>query len=335
MKFSQIQGNEQVVKALAGAVDSGRLPHALLLHENDGGGAFPMALAFLQYLYCSDRKDGDSCGECPHCNKISKLIHPDVHFVFPVVLPSSSAQSEHSPSEQFIPDFRTLALEKPVFTEGDLYRALGFDGKNPVIGVAEANALLRAFSLHSLEGGYSTALVYLPERMNTQAANKLLKMLEEPPAQTVFVLITHAPEKLLPTIVSRCQMFRISSPLVSAAESYDDGGLLSQLMDALLSRNLSETLSIGEQIAALPSRESAKGFCRYAAEKFRRVFLYQQGLSKLAGDDPEAAAWASKLSKRFPRMALAKLDRTVGMIDRNVNIKILFTELTDSLYMYI
>ncbi len=335
MKFSRIQGNEDVVRALAGAVDSGRVPHALLLHENDGGGALPMALAFLQYLYCSNRKDGDSCGECPHCNKLSKLIHPDVHFVFPVVLPSSSSQSERSPSEQFIPDFRALALENPSFSEPELYRALGFDGKNPVIGVAEAGALLRAFSLHSLEGGYSAAVVYLPERMNTQAANKLLKMLEEPPAQTVFVLITHAPERLLPTIVSRCQMFRVSSPRLSAADSYEDGGLLSQLMTALLSRNLTDALAAGEQMAALPSRESAKGFCRYAAEKFRRVFLIQQGLPQLASEDAEAAEWAPKLRRQFPRLALAELDRTVGMIDRNVNLKILFTDLTDKLFMYI
>ena len=334
MRFADITGNAPVLKALSGAVDSGRVPHAVMLHENDGGGAFPMALAFLQYLYCPARNGGDSCGECPSCNKISKLIHPDVHFVFPVVLSGSSA-SESSPSEPFLGEFRTLALENPRFSEQELYGALGFEGKNPVIAVAEANALLRGLSLHSLEGGWTSVVIYLPERMNAAASNKLLKMLEEPPAQTLFILITHTPERLLPTIVSRCQMFRVASPLVSAAASYDDGGLLAGLMDAIVSRDLASALSVGEQMAALPSRESAKGFCRYAAEKFRRVFLVQQGLPQLAEGDPQAAAWAGKVSPQFPRKALDTLDRTVRRIDRNVNLKILFTDLVDRLYISI
>ena len=332
MRFSGLKGDADVVRALAGMVDSGRIAHAIMLHENDGGGAFPLAMAFLQYLFCQNRADSDSCDSCPNCNKIGKLIHPDIHFVFPVVLGSNSA-SETSPSEPFLSSFRSLALENPSFSEQNLYSAFGFEGKNPVIAVAEANALLRTFNLHSLEGGYTAAVVYLPERMNPAAANKLLKMLEEPPAQTLFVLITHAPEKLLPTIVSRCQMFRVTSSPMSAAATYDDGGMLASLMTALLSRDLSEALELAEQIAALPSRESAKGFCRYASEKFRRVFLIQQGLPQLASGDEAAAAWAGMVNGKFPRKALDVLDRTVHRIDRNVNMKILFTDLTDRLYL--
>jgi DNA polymerase-3 subunit delta' len=334
MRFGELSGNEPIVKALAGMVDSGRVPHAIMLHENDGGGGFGLAMAFLQYLYCSSRSGSDSCGVCPNCNKISKLIHPDVHFVFPVMLSSGSA-STVSPSEAFLGDFRTLAIENPCFTEQELYGALGFEGKNPVISVAEANALLRSLSLYSLEGGFSSVVVLLPEKMNLSAANKLLKMLEEPPAQTLFILVTHAPERLLPTIVSRCQMFRVASPLVSAAASYDDSGMLASLMEALLSRDLSSALSVGEQLAALPSRESAKGFCRYAAEKFRRVFLCQQGLAKLSDSDAEAAGWAASLNPRFSRKALEVLDRTMQRIDRNVNLKILFTDLVNRLYINI
>lgn len=307
---------------LASMVDSGKIPHAILLHENDGGGAFPVAISFLEKLY------GGAGG------RVAKLIHSDVHFIFPVLAPASSASSV-SPSEPYLEEFRKLAGENPRFTEQDLWEALGIEGKNPVISVAEANALLRVLGLHSLEGGYTAAVIYLPERMNAAAANKLLKMLEEPPSQTVFVLITHAPEKLLATIVSRCQMFRVQSPLVSAVDTYDDGGLLAGLMSALLERDLAAALSEGEQIAALPSKDSAKGFCRYAAEKFRRVFLYQQGLSALVPDDPEAREWAGRVSPKFPRKALEILDRTVGRIDRNVNVKILFTDLVDRLFINI
>lgn len=334
MRFAELSGNEPIVKAMAGMVDSGKVPHAIMLHENNGGGGFGLAMAFLQYLYCSSRSDGDSCGVCPNCNKISKFIHPDIRFAFPVVL-SGSSGSTVSPCEAFWGDFRTLALENPRFTEQELYAAFGFEGKKPVISVAEANALLLSLSIYSLEGGYSSVVILFPEKMNLPTANKLLKMLEEPPAKTLFLLITHEPEKLLPTIVSRCQMFRVASPLVSDAASYDDSGMLASLMDALIARDLMTALSVGEQLAALPSRESAKGFCRYAAEKLRRVFLYQQGLAQLSEDDAEASGWASSLNPRFSRMTLGILDRTVQLIDRNVNLKILFTDLVNGMYINI
>ncbi len=310
-------------KVLTAMVDSGKVPHAILLHENDGGGAFPLALHFLEHLY------GQAGG------RVAKLIHSDVHFIFPVVISGSSSASSVSVSEPFLGEFRALASLNPSFTEQELYSALGFEGKNPVIPVAEANALLRTLGMHSLEGGYTSVLVYLPERMNVAASNKLLKILEEPPAKTVFVLITHAPERLLPTIVSRCQLFRVQSQMQSIADTYDDGGQLASLMEALLSRDLGEALSEGEQIASLPSKQAAKAFCRYAAEKFRRVFLYQQGLGQIAGDDSQAREWAGRVNPKFPRKALEVLDRTIVRIDRNVNVKILFTDLVSRLYLNI
>ena len=303
--------------------DAGKVPHAILLHENDGGGAFSVAIAFLEKLY------GSAGG------RVARLIHSDVHFIFPVLVSGSSSGSASSPSEPFLDEFRRLAADNPSFAEQDLWSALGFEGKNPVISVAEANALLRVLGMHALEGGYTSVVCYLPERMNAAASNKLLKILEEPPSQTVFVMITHAPEKLLPTIVSRCQLFRVQGAAASVADTFDDGGMLASLMDALLRRDLSAALSEGEQIAALPSKEAAKAFCRYAAEKFRRLFLCQQGLEQLAGADPEAREWASRVSPKFPRKALEVLDRTVRRIDRNVNVKILFTDLVDRLYLNI
>ena len=328
MKFADIEGNARVKAALAGMVDSGKVPHAILLHEDDGGGGVALALAFLQYLYCRKRGGGESCCECPACNKVSKLIHPDIHFVYPVVLSADSV------SEEYLAGWRKLVLENPRFSENELYSALGFEGKNTVIGVREANALLQKLSRYSLEGGYTSVLVYLPEKMNQTTANKLLKILEEPPAETVFVLVTHNPEKLLPTIVSRCQTLRVDPP--AAAEStvlrYDDGGLLSSLMDALVAKDLSATLAVGEQLAALPSRDSARMFCRYASEKIRRVFLVQQGLGSIAGDDTQVHDWASSCRKTFPRKALEAFDRCSALIGRNVNMKILFTDLVCGLY---
>lgn len=308
----------ELLNTLCGMVDSGRVPHALLLHEDDGGGGVALAMQFLQHLY----------GGNP---RVAKMIHPDIHYIFPLV------QAGDSVSEQYAKEWRALVQENPAFSEGDLYEALGFEGKTTVIAVKEANALLRTLSQYSLEGGYTTVLIYLPEKMNSVAANKLLKILEEPPQQTLFLMVTHAPERLLPTILSRCQLFRMSSGTDAAGVTlrFDDGGLLAELMQAAISRNLSAALEVGEQLAALPSRDSMRSFCRYAAEKMRHVFLLQQGLDQLAGDDAEAREWAARCKKSFPRKALEALDKASQLIGRNVNQKILFTDFVDRIFVNI
>ena len=307
-----------ILDTLCRMVDSGRVPHALLLHEDDGGGGVAVAMQFLQHLY----------GGNP---RVAKMIHPDIHFIFPLV------QAGDSVSEQYAREWRALVQENPAFSEGDLYEALGFEGKNTVIAVKEANAMLRMLSQYSLEGGYTTVLIYLPEKMNSVAANKLLKILEEPPQQTLFLMVTHAPERLLPTILSRCQLFRVSSGTDAAEVTlrYDDGGLLAELMQAAISRNLSAALEVGEQLADLPSRDSMRAFCRYAAEKMRRVFLVQQGLPQLAGDDAQAREWAAACKKSFPRKALEALDKASALIGRNVNQRILFTDFVNRIYVNI
>jgi DNA polymerase-3 subunit delta' len=307
----------ELLNTLCGMADSGRVPHAILLHEEDGGGGVALGMKFLEHLY----------GGNP---RVAKMIHPDIHFVFPLILSGDAV------SEQYAKEWRALVQENPGFSEGDLYDALGFEGKNTVISVKEANFLLGVLSRYSLEGGYTTVVIYLPEKMNSVAANKLLKILEEPPQQTLFLMVTHAPERLLPTILSRCQLFRMeSSGSAEVTLRYDDGGLLSSLMDAVIARDLSAALEVGEQLAALPSRDSMRAFCRYAAEKMRRVFLVQQGLSSLAGDDAEAAAWAAACKKTFPRKALEALDKASALIGRNVNQKILFTDMVDRFYVNI
>ena len=173
MTLDQIQGNEDVRRALTGMIESGKVPHAILFHEEDGGGAMPLALAFLEMLFDEH-------------NRIPKLIHPDVHFVFPTAAGSISLQ--------YMDRFRPLMLENPLFTEAEMAEALGIEGKNSLIAVSEAKHLLDTLSLSALEGGYRAVVLYLPEKMNQETANRLLKLIEEPPLQTQFILITHAPE---------------------------------------------------------------------------------------------------------------------------------------------
>ena len=147
MRFSDIQGNDAVVSALRNMVDGGRIPHAMLLHENDGGGAFPIVLAFLAHLYGSAS------------SRVDKLMHPDVHFVFPVTTGSKSGSERKPLSDTYMTDFRELALSNPYFTEEDLYEALGIEGKSGNISVLEARTLLDKLSLSSVEGGFRTVVL--------------------------------------------------------------------------------------------------------------------------------------------------------------------------------
>ena len=327
MTFAQIQGNEDVKQALIGMVDAGRIPHAILFHEDDGGGAFPMALAFLQYLFCRERSGGDSCGRCPSCGKVGRLIHPDVHFVFPT--------GAGMLSEQYLEPLRRLVADRPAFREAELAEALGIVGKSPMIAVMESRRLLEKLSLSALEGGWRAVVIYLPERMNVEAANRLLKIIEEPPAQTQFLLIAHQLERVLPTIASRCQRIRVRSVGAAAGPESADADVLDELMAALLGKDLMGALEVADRLAGSATRESAKAFCSFTADRLRQVFLAQQGVEGVGEISPQARGWAARCRKTFPRQALEVLDRTQTLIGRNVNLKILFTDMTDRLFLLI
>lgn len=320
-----VYGNTEVVAALHQMVASGHVPHALLLHEDDGGGAFPLSINFLEELY----------GGSP---RVQKLIHPDIHFVFPV------AGSDKPVSLQFMGKFRELALENPYFFENELYTAIGIEGKQGNISVNEARSILDRLSLSAVEGGYRTVLVYLPEKMNAQAANALLKMVEEPPAKTLFLLITHAPEKVLVTISSRCLHMRVQ-PLspeaereVHARENASNQALTDlfhDLLEAIVSRDRLKALETGEAVAELKVREQQKTFCRLASEDLRRLFFLQKmpALARVPeGEEDFYKRMAGALKPTFPRRGMAALDRALLLVERNVNQKILFTDLVNQLY---
>ena len=325
MRFADTGIPAPTLRALAGMVDSGRIPHALLLSEPDGGPAFGLALAFLQYLYCPNRPEGDSCGECPSCNRVSKLIHPDIRFIFP----TTAGQSCIS----LMPALRELVAQGPRFTEAALGAALGVDGKSSLIPVAESKEILSGLSLSALEGGWRSVVIYMAEKMNQEAANRLLKAIEEPDERTLFILITHAPEKVLQTIRSRCLHIQLGAEI--KAPDFDSPELLDSLMDALVRRDLPAALEASEHIAALPSRESAKAFCKYSSDAMRNLFLVQQGLDLPHTASGNARAWAAGVRKSFPRNALDCFDTAMKLLDRNVNAKIVFTDMADKLYTFI
>ena len=181
MRFADIQGNAEAVAALRAMVDNSRVPHAMMFYENPSSGGLVLANAFLQYLMCEHPHDGDSCGQCPSCIQISKLIHPDVHYVFPVNK-GKVIKSDKPLSSEGIVAFRELYASNPYFTELDLYDALGIESKTGNITVADAKEILSTLALTPLSGEYKALVMFLPEKMNSQTANKMLKLIEEPPA---------------------------------------------------------------------------------------------------------------------------------------------------------
>ena len=351
MRFADVIGNETVVKALASMADTGRVAHAMLMYENEGCGAIALALAYVQYLNCSNPSNGDSCGECPSCRQMSKLIHPDVHFVFPVN--KGPKASEDKPvSDSYLKYWRELVLSDAYFSEADLQKAIGIEGKVGLIAVAEAKSIISKLSLASVTDGYKAVIFYLPEKMNQETANRLLKLVEEPPQKTLFLFITHAPEKVLQTIFSRCQSIRVMPLTKEEAarvatlrpetdkEDYNQQmDLFSDLMNAIIARDLMGTLECGEAMAALDSREKQKAFCTFAAECLRKIFMIQQNLRQLADIVPEEEAFydgiASKVAKTFCSKTITNIEKAVGLIERNVSSKIVFCDLVNRMFLSI
>jgi DNA polymerase-3 subunit delta' len=159
-------------------------------------------------MSCTDQQPDDSCGKCPSCVKYSKLAHPDLHFVFPATSPST-AKGEETPVDKALEKWREIILENPYFDQYQWYDRIGIENKQGMIGVKESTEIIRKLNLKSYESDYKILIMWLPERMNATASNKLLKMVEEPPVGTVFLLISETPEEVLPTILSRTQMIKI------------------------------------------------------------------------------------------------------------------------------
>ena len=212
MFFSSIIGQEPIKKRLIATVEEQRIPHALLLCGGEGIGKLPLAIAFAQYVCCEHRTPTDSCGVCPSCVKFAKLAHPDLHFVFPIIKPEGK---QSVVCDDFIADFRHFVLEHPYGTVNEWINGIG-SGKQGMIYEAESGEILRKLSLKTYESEYKVMIIWQPEKMNITCSNKLLKILEEPPEKTLFLLVSEMPDMLLTTIQSRTQ--RVNIPQIERAD---------------------------------------------------------------------------------------------------------------------
>lgn len=209
MEFAAVLGQEHLKNHLIRSTDNGRISHAQLFVGKEGSGTLPMAIAYAQYILCSTNPDTDACKL-----KCSKLIHPDLHFAFPVA--TTSSIKSKPVSKFFLAEWREFLLMNPYRNLFEWLQTLGVENKQGLIGVDEAEEIVKSLKLKSYEGGYKVMIIWMAEKMNASAANKLLKLLEEPPEKTVFLLLTENEEQLLTTIKSRCQVLHF--PMLSESD---------------------------------------------------------------------------------------------------------------------
>ncbi|MCF6168637.1 DNA polymerase III subunit delta' [Lutibacter sp.] len=209
MKFSKILGQEHLKNHLIKSTDNGRVSHAQLFVGKEGSGTLPMAIAYAQYILCSTSNNKEDCAL-----KCSKLIHPDLHFAFPVA--TNDIVKKHPVSNLFLKDWRNFIHLNPYGNLFEWLQTIGVENKQGLIGVDEAEEIVKALKLKSYEGGYKVMIIWMAEKMNISAANKLLKLLEEPPEKTVFLLVAENEEQIIATIKSRCQILQF--PLLPEEE---------------------------------------------------------------------------------------------------------------------
>ncbi len=204
MLFNDILGQVHIKNHLTKSAEAGRIPHAQLFVGPEGSGTLPIAIAYAQYLLCGN-VGGENVGENTACNlKFEHFSHPDLHFVFPVA--TTDSIKSHPVSDHFMVEWRQFLTESPYGSLFDWLRNLGIQNKQGLISVDEATEINKKLALKAYEGGYKVMVIWMADKMNGPSANKLLKLLEEPPAKTVFILITENTGDLLQTIVSRCQV---------------------------------------------------------------------------------------------------------------------------------
>jgi len=216
MTFNDIPNQTAVKNLLRQSVRRQHVAHAQLFRGQEGGAALALALAYAQYLNCEARAPDaeDSCGHCPACTKTAKLAHPDLNFIVPVT--TTKTVSKDAVSSKFMAEWRAFVLDNPYQGLNDWMQHIGAENKQGNISKDEAVQILKLVSLKAFEARFKIVILWLPELMQSAAANAVLKLLEEPPPATIFLLVSHAPEQLLPTIISRVQ------PVVVRPYSEDD-----------------------------------------------------------------------------------------------------------------
>ncbi|MDO9580550.1 MAG: DNA polymerase III subunit delta [Bacteroidales bacterium] len=208
MNFSQIPGQKEIIKKLVRSVHDERVSHAQIFAGRAGCGSMALALAYARLISCENPSEDDSCGVCKSCVKYEKLIHPDLHFVYPVI---KGKKASDPVSNNYIEEWREFVKKSPYFTINNWLNSIEVGNAQGMIFASEASEIIKKLSLKTFESEFKIMIIWLPEKMHQATANKLLKMIEEPPEKTLFLLVSEEPDKIIPTILSRCQLVKIPS----------------------------------------------------------------------------------------------------------------------------
>ncbi len=207
MLFKEIIGQEAIKKSLIQTVKENRVSHAQLFLGQNGSGKLALAVAYAQYVNCKNRTDEDSCGVCPSCVKYQKLIHPDLHFIYPI---AATKEFKKPKSIDFIESWRSLLFENKFYINLNQWlEKIEIENKQGIINAEDCNSIIKALGYKSYEAEYKVMIIWMAEKMFHAAAPKLLKILEEPPEKTLFILVSENQDHLLSTILSRAQLVKI------------------------------------------------------------------------------------------------------------------------------
>ena len=362
MRFQEVIGQEEVQERLVKMVREDRLPHAMMLCGPEGAGKMALATAFACYLL--ERPETRDLADSQESPMLRKLEHPDLHFTFPTIkLPSMS--TDHKPvSDDFAKEWHELIMGGPYFTMDQWMQAMGGENQQAIITAGESDALVHDLSLKSSQGGYKVSIIWLPERMNTECANKLLKLIEEPPQQTVFLMVCQEPDKLLETIRSRVQRIdvkkiddehikqalmerrglgeadatriarRANGSWLKALEEIETGNekelfldLFKMLMRLAYQRKVNELKRWSETVAGM-GREKQKRFLQYFLELVRENFMYNFRREELcymtAAEEDFAHNFARYINEANVIPVSELADRALRDIGQNANGKIVF-----------
>ncbi len=356
MLFKEVIGQEDVKRLLIQEVKSGRIPHAKLITGDEGVGKMPLALAYAQYILCTNRGENDACGVCPACIKAAKLIHPDLHFSFPTV--------NNKFCNYYMPAWRKMIMSSPYFSMKHWLSEMGAENKQALIYTGETDEVIKKLTLKPYESDYKVMIIWSVDRQNAESANRLLKTLEEPSDKTVLILISEYPEKILPTILSRTQQINIrpideqnienalqqgygvtsgdsktiahlsGGNFVKALEAIhinEDNKLYFELFVNLMrlsyQRKIREMKLWSEQVAGL-GRERQKDLLLFCQRLIRENFIYnfhRQELNYMTVDESNfATRFAPFVNERNVMGIMDELTEAQQHIEQNVNAKIVF-----------
>lgn len=366
MRFSDIPGQKEIIGKLVNSVNQGRVSHAQLFAGHEGCGSFAIALAYAQFVSCEDRLPSDSCGKCKSCIKYEKLIHPDLHFVFPVI---KDKRSNEPVSDNYIEQWREFVKQSPFISLNNWLDSIEVGNAQGLIFASEASEIIRKLSLKTFESDFKILILWLPEKMHIATANKLLKMIEEPPEKTLFILVSEEPDKIIPTIASRCQMVKVPSfkapdivgylqekynadekqaadiakvtngnivRSVEMCKSQDTTFLnlerFKSLMRFAWKRDIISIIAWSEELAAI-GREPQKNFISFALRLVRENFMLTLGQMKnsivyLTGEEADfSSKFHPFINQDNAYSFTEELNLAYSHVEANGNAKIIFLDL--------